>query len=617
MESNKIESIFEDYLNKENTNYALLISGKWGSGKTFLWKSTLEKKAIEKDFKPIYISLNGINDIREIEGILLSKVLPFSDKLDNEFIKNSLKFVRNGVNLLGNVFGGGTQLTDITKGMNLNLNLSDVVLCFDDLERCSIPIKERLGLINDYTEHKNIKVIICADEEQINNNEYHKIKEKIIGRTLSYSANYDEVLDSYISKIEDKDFKGFLIGKKKTIVSFFKKYEIENLRTLGFYLENINRLFEYFKNENEMAIDNMLFFTAIISNEFKTGELSISNLKNKQGIDDFFLFIDIDEFADNIIGTPVVQTEPKKIKEKTYSQRFSEKYLSDENDKNRYIFSETIYEFVLSGYLDTDKLKNEIDESNGKRNDTKEQKVYNKLIGYNFRMLEDDELKTSMNEVLKYAEKGKYDMYSYQTIYNNLSYHIKIGSLDITEKELTLRLMKGLNKSKNTSDLNESQMGNITHFKNEKDFNDIERKLYDLHIEKRSKLKSDSVNRIFEVLDSDLIEVNDFINEELRNNNSFFEFIDAKKFYDKLMSLTNKELLVFSNALNDIYFKKGYVESPEKELSFFEKLHKLLNKFYKSNELKNPKKIILKELIERIEEIKSRFKERITQNDCD
>src|SRR5690606_27248479 len=128
------------------------------SGKTFLWKNTLEKKAIEKEFKPIYISLNGINDIREIEGILLSKVLPFSDKLDNEFIKNSLKFVRNGVNLLGNVFGGGTQLADITKGMNLNLNLSDVVLCFDDLERCSIPIKERLGLINDYTEHKNIKV---------------------------------------------------------------------------------------------------------------------------------------------------------------------------------------------------------------------------------------------------------------------------------------------------------------------------------------------------------------------------------------------------------------------------------------------------------------------------
>ncbi|MEP1489722.1 MAG: P-loop NTPase fold protein [Algibacter sp.] len=58
----KIESIFEDYLNKEKTNYALLISGKWGSGKTYLWKNVLDKKATEKDFKPVYVSLNGINN---------------------------------------------------------------------------------------------------------------------------------------------------------------------------------------------------------------------------------------------------------------------------------------------------------------------------------------------------------------------------------------------------------------------------------------------------------------------------------------------------------------------------------------------------------------------------
>ncbi|MCF8716515.1 hypothetical protein JM658_16960, partial [Joostella atrarenae] len=272
MNSKKIESIFEDYLNKKGTNYALLISGKWGSGKTFLWKNVLEKKAVEMDFKPVYISLNGINSVREIESILLSKVLPFSDKLENKYLINSFKFLRNGINVLGNAFGGGTQLKDITKGIEFNLDLSMMVLCFDDLERYSLPLNEILGLINDYTEHKNIKVIICADEEQVNNDEYHKIKEKIIGRTLNYTANYNELFDSYINHITETEFRDFLSNKRKTIIHFFKKHAIENLRTFGFYLENVKLLFEYYKSESDKTIESMLFFTAIISNEFKNGE---------------------------------------------------------------------------------------------------------------------------------------------------------------------------------------------------------------------------------------------------------------------------------------------------------------------------------------------------------
>jgi Cdc6-like AAA superfamily ATPase len=153
MKSKIIESIFEDYLNKEKTNYALLINGKWGSGKTFLWKNVLEKKAIEKKFEPIYISLNGINDVGEIEGILLSKAL----KLDNPIINNSLKFLRNGINVVGNIIGGGSKLNDITKGINLNFDLSNMLLCFDDLERCSLPIKEILGLINTIQNIRTLK----------------------------------------------------------------------------------------------------------------------------------------------------------------------------------------------------------------------------------------------------------------------------------------------------------------------------------------------------------------------------------------------------------------------------------------------------------------------------
>jgi predicted AAA+ superfamily ATPase len=38
------EVIF-DYLSKEDTDYAILINGPWGSGKTYYWKNNLSKKS--------------------------------------------------------------------------------------------------------------------------------------------------------------------------------------------------------------------------------------------------------------------------------------------------------------------------------------------------------------------------------------------------------------------------------------------------------------------------------------------------------------------------------------------------------------------------------------------
>ncbi|MCF8716514.1 hypothetical protein JM658_16955, partial [Joostella atrarenae] len=273
MNSKKIESIFENYLNKTSTNYALLISGKWGSGKTFLWKNVLEKKAVEMDFKPVYISLNGIESIKEVESILFSSILPLSNKLQKNGIKNVVNLLKNLTNVSGKIFGRGTQLIDLTKGIKINFDISKKVFCFDDLERCSAPPENILGLINEYTEHKNAKVIICSAEEEIGKKTgYNRIKEKVVGRILNYSANYDELFDGYIGNVFDKDFYDFLNNKRKVIIHFFKKHNIQNLRTFEFCLENIHRLHKYFKEEDKEVVDSMLFFTAIISNEFKNGE---------------------------------------------------------------------------------------------------------------------------------------------------------------------------------------------------------------------------------------------------------------------------------------------------------------------------------------------------------
>ncbi|WP_034042194.1 P-loop NTPase fold protein [Wocania ichthyoenteri] len=610
MESKKIESIFEDYLNNENTNYALMISGKWGSGKTYLWKNVLEKKAVEQTFRPVYISLNGIESVKEAESILFGSLLPISKNLQSKGAKTAFKIIRNTANVAGKIFGRGTQLIDFAKGIKIDLDVSKVVLCFDDLERCAVEPERILGLINEYTEHKNAKVIIFSAEEEIDDeSDYNRIKEKVVGRILNYTANYNELFNSYVENVADSNFSEFLASNEKPIIHFFKNHNIQNLRTFGFYLENLNQLYKYYKDESETEVDRMLFFTALISNEFKNGELTITNLEDKKGIDDFMLFIDLDDVVNGMIGTPI-KSKDVDGEEKSYSEKFIDKYLSSQNEKDRYVFSNSIYEFVLTGYLDEDKLKHEINTRNGKSSSSKEENAYNTLMGYNFRVLENDELEKAISEVLDYAEKGKYKMYSYQTIFSNLTFHIKIGSLDVTEEELITLLLKGLDISKTNSEVNISEISHIMHFRKKEDLNDIENKILELHNEKRNNEKYNKANKIFEVIDQELVEVDDFFNEVINSENCLFEFIDPNSFFNKMIGLKNKNLLVFSNALFDRY-KKGYLEFPEKELPFFETQKELITNYSNQKDLKNPKKVILEELLVRIDEIINRFNESI------
>lgn len=63
MYDNILEAI-KSYITEENTDYAILLDGDWGTGKTFFVENTLKKDAIiDKNCKVISISASGINDV--------------------------------------------------------------------------------------------------------------------------------------------------------------------------------------------------------------------------------------------------------------------------------------------------------------------------------------------------------------------------------------------------------------------------------------------------------------------------------------------------------------------------------------------------------------------------
>ena len=104
MNTENIKSIFDDYLKTENTNYALMLNGNWGSGKSFFWKNTLKEIVKKNEYKEIYISLNGISKIETLEHMLFIKLIPFIGNKESSLIKNTTTLVTNVINKASSIF---------------------------------------------------------------------------------------------------------------------------------------------------------------------------------------------------------------------------------------------------------------------------------------------------------------------------------------------------------------------------------------------------------------------------------------------------------------------------------------------------------------------------------
>ena len=166
-----IISAIDRCIAKRMYNYAILINGGWGSGKTFFVKETLIPYFIKLKHDVNYLSLYGIKAIDEISQRLCIQVI--KDKIPGSAQKIlDSKGGQITTSILATMFKGGMNSLGVGDiGIETIIqnfpNFDNNVIIFDDLERCGCPINEVLGFINNFVEHLGALVILVANEEEI------------------------------------------------------------------------------------------------------------------------------------------------------------------------------------------------------------------------------------------------------------------------------------------------------------------------------------------------------------------------------------------------------------------------------------------------------------------
>ncbi len=581
MNTEHIEKIFIDYIKTDNTQYAILLNGSWGSGKTYFWKYNLEKIAEENNFKTIYISLNGISKMDALEHLLFLRLIPFIGKQENSFVTNTVTLVKNIINQASKAVLK-TTLTDIFKDISVDsFNFSKYVICFDDLERCQMPIKEVLGFINNFVEHKNLKTIILTDEKNIDTKQagYDNIKEKVIGRVLNFELNIALTLPNLFEKYKtnNTDFFNFLVAQKSVLTDILIEYKQDNLRIIGFYLYSLEKIFPSLKNIDDKYVQEIILFSALIAIEFKKGSLTSVDYKNFKGIED----INEHYYSLNLARTMKKSEKEETERTKSYAEIFYKKYL--DTRVNTYFFYPSIYSYILSGYLNQTELETEI-KKRYPEVIPKEIQDFRTLLHYKFRELSDEDFKKLTKDVLQYTKEGKYWIYDYVQIANFFYFFSNNKLISETKEDIDKILIDGLEIAKSRKQINDRIIENLLHFVDDNPaVTEMKKIVKGIHDEIK---KDEFVANSNELIDC-LNNKDEFALAEIFNKYKFskelLQYVDDKQFLNTILKISNKQLFNFTELLMDRYNSTNIGEFLFEDIGSLTKLRDGLSSYFDKN----------------------------------
>ena len=267
------------YLQKDISNgKVIMLSGKWGSGKTFFWKNVIEKELIENQTKKqkayVYSSLYGNRTLDKIEDNIYAQAYLCSVGGKNAVLSGYEK-----VKDFGKRFGSFCSLLDVSKLVDgiddiqqKNIKKSALsylenggIVCFDDFERKSkdIDLNDLFGFISHLAIDLNCKVMIILNDDVFEGEEkkiFSNVKEKSVSKFLKYEPSIEELFETIFG---DERYR-ILDEYKEIILKTIKETEELNARI---YIQVLDNLVEWI-DKNQEINDDVLRYLIFININF-------------------------------------------------------------------------------------------------------------------------------------------------------------------------------------------------------------------------------------------------------------------------------------------------------------------------------------------------------------
>lgn len=232
--SNCISGAINAYLDRDNTQYAIMMDGAWGVGKTHFIKHSLIPMRTQTQF--VYVSLYGLERLDEIEAQIRNSpfYLPSVTEMDSW---QKIKKMAVGGNLIS-----GDSLKTSTTTPQIGKSRQSTVICFDDLERWGGKLDVCLSFINRLVEHQNQKCILIGNLDAMSaeaNHAFSNAREKTIRYIYRYDSDYHTILNvsldmvTYGSQASRKFLRSIVKKNFSSLERFFEQVSVRNIRLIA------------------------------------------------------------------------------------------------------------------------------------------------------------------------------------------------------------------------------------------------------------------------------------------------------------------------------------------------------------------------------------------------
>ncbi|MCX5543044.1 P-loop NTPase fold protein [Paraburkholderia sp. CNPSo 3076] len=216
-------------------NRVIALSGKWGTGKSHLWREVKEESKDPTVNTAIYISLFGLGEMNQLKLKAVQSAIP-KVGTNSAAMESVRTAIRGAKKVLESVHKGFAALDEVALLVVPGL-LSGKVIVLDDIERKheKLGIEEVLGFIDEFTQQYDARFVLILNDDQLAKREvWDTLREKVIDQEIRLLTTPEEAFRIAVN-LTPSSYSDWI---KKAV----EACDLNNIRVIRKVIRAVNRI---------------------------------------------------------------------------------------------------------------------------------------------------------------------------------------------------------------------------------------------------------------------------------------------------------------------------------------------------------------------------------------
>jgi hypothetical protein len=208
------------YLQMPSPGYAFLIGGRWGAGKSYLWKKITTDMLPRLGLKDFTMSAAGLKTLEELEQALFVAS-----------IKRVPRVVSETTTVISRALLRHIKVDPKDIVLKADVRQGRTVICIDDMERFAGDSNVLFGFVLALVDDARLHVVLIADENHVAE-ELKNVQERVVGRYMLAPNQVREFFDETYKEINDVWSRAAFERQRDRAIEFFTDKGVVNLRSV-------------------------------------------------------------------------------------------------------------------------------------------------------------------------------------------------------------------------------------------------------------------------------------------------------------------------------------------------------------------------------------------------